>query len=345
MDPISQGAVAAAFAQASQTKQSREKLIAATWIGAAAGMSPDLDVFIRSSTDPLLFLEFHRHFTHALIFIPIGAAIVATTLHWFVRKHLSYKEAYLACLLAYCTHGLLDACTTYGTQLLQPFSDYRVAWNNISVVDPLFTVPLVIGVILACRLHSQRMVQICILWIVSYLSLGWIQMERATTVGAQIAATRGHQPSELSMKPSFGNLLVWKSIYAHEGRYYVDGIRTGWDVTVCPGTSVEKLDRTKHLPFMQAESQQAIDLERFRWFSQGYLAATGVPGEVTDMRYSMVPNQVDPMWGITLTEGASSDQHIEWWTRREADEQRRDEFFQLLTGASCYPIEEIEQLL
>ena len=70
MDPVSQAAIGAAAAQSGgRAKTLRHAL----WIGALAGMAPDLDVFIRSSDDPLLALEFHRQFTHSVFFIPVGA--------------------------------------------------------------------------------------------------------------------------------------------------------------------------------------------------------------------------------------------------------------------------------
>jgi membrane-bound metal-dependent hydrolase YbcI (DUF457 family) len=59
-------------------------------------------------------------------------------------------EAYLGAATAgYATHGLLDASTTYGTLFFWPFTDMRVAWNAISIVDPLFTLVLLLGVALA----------------------------------------------------------------------------------------------------------------------------------------------------------------------------------------------------
>ncbi len=70
MDPISQGAAGAILPQ---TFASVEKTRVYVLLGALAGMAPDLDVLIRSPTDPLLFLEYHRQFTHALLFVPIGA--------------------------------------------------------------------------------------------------------------------------------------------------------------------------------------------------------------------------------------------------------------------------------
>jgi len=75
MDPVSQGAFGAIFAQ---TIANKKKILAVSILGCIAGLAPDIDIFIRSDTDPLLKLEFHRQFTHALIFIPFGALLVAT---------------------------------------------------------------------------------------------------------------------------------------------------------------------------------------------------------------------------------------------------------------------------
>ena len=334
MDPVSQGALGAAFAQ---TNQQKEKLVAAAWIGCAAGMAPDLDVLIQSSTDPLLFLEFHRHFTHALIFIPVGAAIVAFALYRLVKHRLSPTEAYLAALLGYATHGLLDACTTYGTQLLWPFSDARIAWNNVSVVDPALTIPLLACVILTARTKRRAFAVTGISWVIAYLLLGVFQMERAEAVGAKLAEQRGHTPNRLTTKASFANLIVWKSIYEFEGQYYVDGVRVAGSSEHCSGTNIPKLDITRDLPFLDENSQQAEDVERFRWFSDDYLAPWG-QHSVTDIRYSLLPHQVDPMWGITLSPSASPNDHVEWWSNREARAAALDQFQALLMGEGCTPI-------
>ena len=72
MDPVSQGAFGAIFAQ---TISNKKKLIAGSILGCLAGLAPDLDVLIRSNSDPLLKLEFHRQFTHSIIFMPFGGLI------------------------------------------------------------------------------------------------------------------------------------------------------------------------------------------------------------------------------------------------------------------------------
>src|SRR5512139_2370900 len=140
MDPVSQAVLGAS---AAQSGASAREMRAAGLVGLLAGMAPDLDVLIRSSRDPLLFLEYHRQFTHALAFIPLGSLLVAAVLHCaFARRYLPFCRTWLFAALGYATHGLLDACTTYGTMLLWPFSDARIAWNLVSVVDPAFTLPL-----------------------------------------------------------------------------------------------------------------------------------------------------------------------------------------------------------
>ena len=115
MDPLSQAVVGAVVAGCVAKPQTIKP---ALMLGAIAGMAPDLDVFIRDPQDPLLFLAYHRQFTHALAFIPVGAALV-TLLAWpLFRRQLSVTSIYRFCFAGYLTHGLLDACTTYGPHLL-----------------------------------------------------------------------------------------------------------------------------------------------------------------------------------------------------------------------------------
>ena len=319
-----------------QVASRREKLRAFAVLGCLAGMAPDLDIFIDSSTDPLLFLEFHRQFTHALLFIPVGAALVALPLQPVVRRMLRPRETYLACLLGYATHGLLDACTSYGTQLLWPFSEHRVAWNNVSVVDPLFTLPL-LGLVSLAAVRRRRALAVAgLVWAVGYLALGAVQHQRAEAAGARLAAERGHQPRRLFAKAGFANLLVWKVVYEHDGHFYVDAVRAGVAATVCPGASIARLDVHRDFPWLDAGSRQARDVERFHRFSDGYVAVDPHrPNRIIDMRYSMVPNTIDPLWGIDLTPRAPPDQHVRYVEVRASRSDQHRKYLRLLTGESC----------
>jgi inner membrane protein len=322
MDPVSQGALGAAWAQSGAP---RAELRAAAMLGVLAGLVPDLDTLIRSSTDPLLFLEYHRQFTHSLAFIPVGALLVAAAAFPWARRHLSFKRCYQFCLLGYASHGLLDACTTYGTQLLWPFSDLRVAWSNISVVDPLFTLPVAGLVALAVARRKPSYARFAALWAAAYLCLGVIQNQRAAAAAELLAASRGHVPERLETKPAFASLLLWKSIYEYEGRYYVDAVRTGIDARVHEGGSIEKLAPERHIPWLDGASQQARDLARFERIADGFLAPDPrSANRVVDMRYSMVPNEIDPFWAIEFDPGASATQHVKFYvTRERAPEQLR----------------------
>jgi|TARA_B100001741_G_scaffold190174_1_gene156691 inner membrane protein len=332
MDPLSQGTVGAVFAQSTSNKSNIFKV---GLIGFLAGLAPDLDVFIGSSTDPILFLEFHRQFTHSLIFIPFGSLIVSLLVFPLVKRSMSFKNVYIASLLGYATHGLLDACTSYGTLLFWPFSNERITWNNISIIDPLFTIPVLLLAATAIKTKKKVFSFFAIGWIAFYLSLGFVQYERALSTANELANSRGHNAERLTLKPSFGNLILWKSIYQHNDTFYVDAIRTVQLSTWCVGESIRAFDYEQHLPDLDEDSQQKKDIERFRWFSQDYLGYDEEKNIVTDVRYSMIPNQIDPMWGLVIDDQLDINEHAIWWTSRSLDESQLDLFKDMLKGKKC----------
>ena len=286
--------------------------------GFLAGMAPDLDVLIYSADDPLLFLEYHRQFTHSLIFIPFGALVVAGALWLSIgrRRDWLFLRVYGFCLAGYATHAMLDACTTYGTLLFWPFSDERFAWNNVSIIDPLFTLPILTLVIVARRKRRALFARLAMLWAVSYLALGIVARDAAITAGSQLAMARGHHPESLSAKPSFANLLLWKVIYREADTYYVDAVRLGSPALVFIGDSVEALDVERDFPELDPRSQQAIDIGRFDWFSMGYLALDpNHESRIMDLRYSMLPDEIAPLWGIQL-DLSQPDTHVDYVTDR-----------------------------
>lgn len=326
MDPLSQAVLGAS---APQSIAKKETIVAATLLGLLAGMAPDLDTFIRSPTDPLLFLEYHRQFTHSLIFIPLGALICAAVLHPLIGKKrgLAFRQSLLFCLLGYATHALLDSCTTYGTQLFWPFSNQRFAWNTISIIDPLFTLPILALIILAARKKAPIFGRIALAWAVAYPIIGMMQRDRAEVLGWEIAEARGHQPIQLEAKPSFGNLLVWKTVYETKERFYVDAVRVGSETKKFDGDSVEKLVIERDLPWLNHQSQQAKDIERFRWFSNNYIAKDpNFPNRVIDIRYSMVPNQIDALWSLEVSPKALINQHANYIISRDRSDSQLEIF-------------------
>jgi len=332
MDPVTQGVLGAALPQGTAR---RDHMALATLCGFLAGMAPDLDVLIRSAEDPLLFLEYHRQFTHSLAFIPAGAALVAGALWLLVgrRRDWSLSHVYLFCLLGYATHALLDACTSYGTQLLWPFSTKRFAWNNVSIIDPLLTVPLLALVVAALWSHRALFARLGMAWVIAYLVLGVVAGELAREEGLRLARERGHSPGALQARPSFGNLLLWKIVYRAGDRYYVDAVRLGRQARVYPGDSIAALDLSRDFPWLEGDTVQARDVERFRWFSMGHLAVDpGNPLRIIDVRYSLLPNDIRGLWSIELDPGAPPARHVRYRTHRDRSDDTFPRFFAMLRG-------------
>ncbi len=333
MDPISQAVFGASLSQS--FARDKTKQLSALLIGAFAGMAPDLDMLIQSSDDPLLFLEFHRQFTHSLVFVPLGALFCALVFYPLAKKKLTFSQVYLFSFLGYATHGLLDACTSYGTQLYWPFSNERIAWSVVSIVDPLFTLPIAIFIMLAVFRKNIRFAQTAFVYAVIFLCLGIVQNYRAEKAVYALAEQRGHQPERILSKPSFANRHIWKTIYEYDAHYYVDAVKLLLDTQYIPGTSIQKLDIKRDFPALPLNSQQAKDIERFRWFSDDFLAVYPNNSDIImDIRYSFIPNRIALMWGIKVNQDNISESepgtHVKYKLGKKLDKKTRNEFIDIV---------------
>ena len=144
MDSLTQIVLGAAVGEAVLGKKVGNK---AMLYGAIAGTIPDLDILASYVTDTVTALEIHRGFTHSIFFSVFFAPIFG----WLVSRYESYKDFKAWSWLffwAFLTHPILDAHTTWGTQLFWPL-EYRLAFKSIFVIDPLYTLPFLLFLILA----------------------------------------------------------------------------------------------------------------------------------------------------------------------------------------------------
>jgi inner membrane protein len=330
LDLLTQGLLGGVLAlSGADKKEARSAAVA----GFAAALLADADVFISASNDPLLNVEFHRHFSHALIFIPVGA-LIATLLLWpLLRKRLAFKRIYWYAFLGYATAGLLDACTSYGTHLLWPFSDTRIAWSIIAIIDPVFSLVLTIALILGFKYCKPTAARIGLTLASAYLLFGLWQHQNALQVATELAEQRGHNLQRIIVKPTIANLVLWRSVYQSNGRFYVDAIRVGLGRDrVYPGDSAPMFDLERDRPGLDRESVLARDIGRFSRLASDYVITDpGRANVLTDIRYSMLPNGITAMWGIDLNV-ASTQQHAKFEVYRDRPDDARNLFLAMLLG-------------
>jgi inner membrane protein len=330
MDPFTHGLAGAAAAQSFADK---DKIKAASFAGFVSALLADLDTFIFSSSDPLLNVEIHRQFTHSIIFIPVGAFIGALLVYFFLRNYLNKKEIYLFSLAGYATSGILDSFTSYGTQLLWPFIDTRFAWNLISVVDPVFTIGLFVLVVLTLLKKERNYARVSILWLLLILLNGYIQKDRAEKAVLSLSLERNHIAESLIAKPTIGNQILWRVNYIHDNTVYTDAVRTGLfsRVLIYEGTSSQLMIPESDYAHLMG-TVLYNDILRFSRLSEGYLVLHPDKPEILgDGRYSMLPTDLIPLWGIEV-DSARANEHAPFLYFRDASEEIREPFKRMLLG-------------
>ncbi len=310
MDLFTQMFVGSAFSQSASSNKKDIKY--AFIIGAVAGLLPDSDSFLRFVIEhPLARIIYHRHFTHSLIFIPVGALIAALMCYPFFKKKLSFKNIYLFSFIGYATHGILDACTSYGTLLLWPFSYERFTFNIISIVDLLFTIPVLILIIQSIRKKNVNLARVSVIWIIAILSFGFVQKISVTKIAKKQGISRGHSPENVFVMPNKFNQLSWKTIYEFNGYFYSDNVELLFPFwkKVTKGMTVKKFT-LKDLPkTITLETTQYNDTKIFLWFTKGYAYKEGA--FIGDFRYLKDVNSLKSLWGIELIPNAPN-KHIRY---------------------------------
>jgi inner membrane protein len=154
MDSLTQAALGAAIGEALLGKKIGNS---GAITGAIVATIPDLDVFLYAFYDKFSMLSIHRGYSHSILVSLLGAFLIAYILKNIRQtKIVSYKRLWIFSWLALFTHALLDTFTAYGTQLFLPFSNARVGFDSINVVDPVYTLPLIIGLIFSLFIYKNK---------------------------------------------------------------------------------------------------------------------------------------------------------------------------------------------
>jgi inner membrane protein len=152
MDSLTQIVLGAAVAEVVGGKKLGKK--APLW-GAIAGTIPDLDVFLRFFYHPIDAALVHRGFSHSILFAVLCSPIFAFLVHRIYKQKYAYKTWLWLFFFGIITHPMLDMFTNYGTQFLWPL-DYRITFNTVFVVDPLYTLPFGLCVLIVLFLKPTN---------------------------------------------------------------------------------------------------------------------------------------------------------------------------------------------
>ncbi|MEF8834054.1 MAG: metal-dependent hydrolase, partial [Halofilum sp. (in: g-proteobacteria)] len=211
MDSVTQAALGAAVGGAVAGRQAGWRAFA---IGAGVGTLPDLDGFV-SYGGPIADFTYHRGYTHGLFIQTLAAPLIAWPLVRWRRRHgETYRRWLLAVWLILITHALLDAVTIYGTQLWLPFSDYPVGLGSVFIIDPLYTLPLLIGIGVAagdlCRRERWNRAGL----VLSTVYLAWaIGAQQVVEQRAAAAIEReGLAVERMRVTPAPLNTLLWRVV-------------------------------------------------------------------------------------------------------------------------------------
>lgn len=221
MDSLTQIVLGAAVGEAVLGKKIGNK---AMLYGAIAGTIPDLDVFVNSFTDTVSALEIHRGVTHSILFSILFAPIFG----WLVSRLERYKNVknwswlFFWCLL---THPLLDAFTTWGTQLFWPLN-IRVAFKTIFVIDPLYTVPFIVFLILAMfqkRTSKKRRFynNMGLILSTSYLAITLLLKWYTYTKFEEALMEQNIVYTQIDTRPSPMNTILWSANVATKDAFLI----------------------------------------------------------------------------------------------------------------------------
>ncbi|WP_028891133.1 metal-dependent hydrolase [Tenacibaculum sp. 47A_GOM-205m] len=221
MDSLTQIVLGAAVGEAVLGKKVGNK---AMLYGAIAGTIPDLDVYVGKLFDTVTALEIHRGFTHSVFFAIIFGWIFGWLISLYEKK-ASTKEWALLMFWGFITHPILDAHTTWGTQLFWPL-DIRLAFKNIFVIDPLYTLPFLVFLLMAMfqpkeTTKRRKYNNLGLIISSSYMAITIIIKGITYTKFSHALKEQGIAYKEIETKPTPFNTILWSANVETDNAYLI----------------------------------------------------------------------------------------------------------------------------
>ena len=308
MDSLSQALLGATIAGIAAPPEHRRK---ALLIGAALGTLPDLDVLIDYG-DAVKNFTYHRGFSHSLFVLAPTSVFLWLTLRQFWAPVREAQLRWLAAIsLALITHPILDAFTAYGTQLFWPLDVPPAAWATMFIIDPAYTLPLLIGTLSMAiwpfKAWSFSMLRTGLALSALYLGWSWIAQSTVEQNARNALASMEIRDARLFVTPTPLNTLLWRVVADTENGYL-----EGFDSLVVNEERISFQPIESDFKALK-EADDVWAVQRLRWFSQDFIKTT-VQGDelvISDLRMGQEPAYVfshvvairsNPHWKAIPTE-------------------------------------------
>ncbi len=290
MDSVTQMVLGAAVAEATIGRRIGNRAI--LW-GAVAGTMPDLDVFVPLG-DVVKDFTYHRSASHSLFVL----ALVTPLLVWLItRIHADSRELrkrwMLTIYLVFATHVLLDSLTAYGTQIFWPIVDTPVSLSTVFIIDPSYTLPLLIGVIAALVMtrdsdRGHLVNRFGLIASTAYLAWSLVAKGIVDRNVEDALGDQGISYQKVFSTPAPFNTLLWRAVVRDEGGYY-----EGYYSLLDDNNDI----RFSYFPSREALLTEIADhwpVQRLQWFSRGFYAVSERQGDIviSDLRMGYEPSYV-----------------------------------------------------
>jgi inner membrane protein len=259
---------------------------AALW-GAIGGTIPDLDVLFGLIYDPVSYLMIHRGFSHSIFFAPLVAPILAwLTWKWYGSKPSHYATGVSVWFWSLFTHPFLDLFTGYGTQLLNPLSNYGFEINSLFIIDPIYTI--ILGYFLVRALKKvnsdiyKRLLTKGLVISTLYIGLTVGLKLYSGTVIKKHAVESGIQIQSMMTVPGPFSSLLWRGLIKSDDGFY----QTYFSVFDNPLEPL-KFEFTEYRDNYPVHFSDSRAVKTLRWFSKGYYLTESDPNSDSIASYDL----------------------------------------------------------
>lgn len=325
MDSATQAILGATIGEAGWRRELGPRAVV---VGALVGTLPDLDVVALAAGHWSMLLH-HRGITHALVFAPV----MCLPLGWLARRWAgrgTLAQWTSLVFWALATHPLLDACTTYGTQLLYPFSRHRTAIDAVAILDPIYTGALLVALAVAWLARSRPQVgawaaRVALVATTVWLGFGFAQSHRAEEQ-LRGALEPAFEPVEVRATPALGTVFGWRVVARDADRDLRIAMASTLhpyplDVLAMPWPDSELVERALATRHGEITAWFSMDMVGARVFDEGDDTVV----RLDDQRYGRYTDPAQALWGARFVFDAAGNLVSSEWVEERYEVRPLDE--------------------